>query len=145
MNPRREEAKRLRAQGMTFAQIGEALGVSRVRAFNLCRTPDPPSRIMPDDAVIVALYESGLTDADVAQEFGVSAHHVWRVRYRHGVQGHDRVSRLAPCDLERLLEMARAGLTYATIGAEFEISRAYARAICAKHGIRRRPARKATP
>ena len=61
MSARREEAARLRAQGMTFAQIGAALGISRVRAFNLLRPPKPSSRrIMPDDAVIVALYAGGM-------------------------------------------------------------------------------------
>ena len=146
MSARREEAARLRAQGMTFAQIGAALGISRVRAFNLLRPPKPSSRrIMPDDAVIVALYAGGRTDAEVAQEVGVSVSHVRRVRHRHAVQGREgKPSRFAPSEIERLLVMAKSGATFTMISQEFGISRGYACEICMKHGIRRR-ARKATP
>jgi DNA-binding CsgD family transcriptional regulator len=146
MSPRREEAARLRAQGMTFAQIGKVMGISRVRAFNLLRPPKPSSRrIMPDDAVIIALYAGGRTDADVAREVGVSVSYVRRVRRRHAVQGRSgKPSRFTPGDVERLLVMAKSGATYATISEELDISPGYACEICAKHGIRRR-ARKATP
>lgn len=38
---RREAARELRRQGKTFAEIAEALGISRARAHQLCTEGEP--------------------------------------------------------------------------------------------------------
>lgn len=138
----REVARNLRAQGMSLAQIGREMGVSRERARQLL-APMKPLRVMPDDAVIVALYEEGLTDSDVAQEVGVSRQHILRVRTRLGVQGRrGSPPRLVPCEVERLIEMAQGGATDEELSAAFNVSVTHAARIRCAHGLKRQTGRR---
>ena len=147
----RERARNLRAQGMTLAQIGREMGLTKQRVHQIFEGQTPPrpethqtikrtlnGDPMPDDAVFLALYEEGLTDGDVARVLGV---HYWQardLRRRAGVKARQgRPSVLAPCDLERLLEMARNGAIGAELAAEFGINMHYANYLCRKHGLNR--------
>lgn len=86
---------------------------------------------------IVALYEEGLTDADVARTLGISEGVAGDRRRRAGVKGRPTTPRLVPCEVDRLLEMARAGAAYADLGVEFGLSPLYVTVILRKHGFRR--------
>ena len=86
---------------------------------------------------IVALYEEGLTDADVARTLGISEGAPGDSPRRAGVKGRPTMPRLVPCDVERLLTMARAGVAYADLGAEFGLSPRYVTVLLRKHGFRR--------
>jgi DNA-binding CsgD family transcriptional regulator len=145
MNPRREEAKRLRAQGMSLSQIGRVIGVSRQRVAQLLA---PPPECKPRNdrrQAIVSLYEEGLTDADIARTLGVCLATVSKHRRGAGIKGRKCTPLLVPCEVDRLLEMVRAGVRYAAIGEAFGISRELVGTIARKHGVRRATARTPAP
>lgn len=151
MIPRREEAVRLRAQGMSLTKIGLEMGISRQRVGQLLapaeRAHEPtvrqvmpaPAPKAPDELTlqIIRLYEEGLTDADIARTLGISEGVAGDRRRRAGVKGRPTTPRLVPCDVERLLTMARAGAAYADLGAEFGLSPLYVTVLLRKHGFRR--------
>lgn len=151
MSAQREEAARLRALGMSLAQIGREMGLTKQRIHQIFEGNTPPRPEVPpapkmtrkgvpipDDAVFAAMYQEGLTDGAIARELGVDCWYVGQVRRRAGVKGRRGAPpKLSQTDLERLLDMARNGATGAEMGAEFGINLHYANRLCAKHGLKR--------
>ena len=136
----RPEVLRLHAEGLTSAAIARAAGCSRewVRKILLTEGLTPNFRAVPSDDECVALYDEGLTHADIGREFTMSRD---AIRYRCKRAGARSRSGPTPIliavEVARVLDLARQGMRQADIAAEFGVTQTMISSLCRKHGIRR--------
>lgn len=140
----RAEVLRLHAEGLMNSAIVLRVGRSPSRVHQILMDVKVPAnrKVKPADDVVVALYEEGYTDGDIARQFEVSIDTVRFIRKRAGVQGQrGGTPKLGPADVERLLSLARQGWRQDDIAAELGVGQATVSQIMRRNGIERQPGR----
>ena len=145
MTPRQEEARRLALAGLTVNEIAEQMYCSRQTVYSHLKATGTlyNSRPKPTDVEIISMYEGGMNDEEIMNLTGLSHWYLLRVRRRSGVK--DRVGGtppvLTPVEVERLLLLARQGLTQINLAKEFGISQNTISKYLIKYGLRRQTKR----
>lgn len=144
MTPRQAEARRLALDGLTLNEIAAEMGVTRQAVQQLLKATDTTARRSPGNCrpsptpeEVVALYQEGLTDEDVARMFGISQYTVRDRRRKAGVKGCGGVPpRFTPTDVDRIVALHHEGWSQMKIAAEYGADQTTVSRTLRKRGIR---------